>query len=102
MCLDAIWHEIVAVLLSETDEFLFIIPKTYDSLAIWVLHASLIKVTSQELCCDGAEHDNHEEEEDHDIEHDRQGVQDGRYQTGHVWNLIDRSEWSQNTNNFNR
>jgi hypothetical protein len=48
-------------------------------------------MASKELSGNGTEHDEHEEEQHHDIKHDRQWIQNGGYQTGHVWDLIDSS-----------
>ena len=58
-------------------------------------------MASEKLGSNGTEHDKHEKEEDHDVEHDWKRVKDGRDQLGHVRDLVDRTQWTKDTDNLN-
>lgn len=57
-------------------------------------------MTTEKLSGNGAEHDEHEEEEDHDVEHDGQGVEDSGHQTRHIGDLVDSSQRSQDSDDL--
>jgi len=48
-------------------------------------------MASKKLRGNSTEHDEHEEEQDHDIKHDGKWVQNSGHQTWHVRDLIDSS-----------
>lgn len=58
-------------------------------------------MSSQELSGDSTQHDQSEHEQNCDIQKDGQGGHNGSYQGRHVWNLINGSEWTEDTNNLN-
>lgn len=56
-------------------------------------------MASEELRCNSSKHDEHEAEQDHDVDHDRQTIQDGRDEWTHTWHRVDGSKWSQDSDN---
>ena len=58
-------------------------------------------MSSQKLSGDSTEHDQSEHEQNCDIQKDGQGGHNGSYQRRHVWNLINGSKWTEDTDNLN-
>ena len=58
-------------------------------------------MATEKLCRDSTKHDEHEKEEDHDVKHDGQRVQDCGDQTRHIRNLVDGTKRSEDSDNFN-
>jgi hypothetical protein len=73
---------VIAVFNLSTDVLLLVNTKIDDHWISWLLwnvagNAPPLEMASEELGGDGTEHDQHEEEQHHDIEHDGQRVQNG-------------------------
>lgn len=84
-------NEVCFFVLDETGEFFTLIVGVY---------ASFFQMAAEKLRCNCAEHDKHENEEDHDVKHDGQWVENGSHKLTHVRDLVDSSKWTQDTDNF--